>query len=207
LAPKTIAQLEYNTVTARVEKKYMGEPNRWSKGLPATSLSDLRTGQRVSEELGGDLDAVLMEADRTEPGGPLQSRGLTMPADGLACADDMCCANPAIQTIKESDTEIEHAPTTKQDAAERFPTPYHNSTHELQTDIYLRKPTGECVPGHEVQWELNPYAKICGDTSGLMGIVPDHHHIYMPAPQRKPCAPLYEPTSARSFTKLPQKES
>jgi len=61
-------------VTERADKKHMGEPNRGSKGLPATSLSDLRTGQRVLEELGGDLEAVSMEVDRREPGGPLQSR-------------------------------------------------------------------------------------------------------------------------------------
>jgi len=74
LAPTTIAQLVSNMVTERADKKHMGEPNRGSKGLPATSLSDLRTGQRVLEELGGDLEAVSMEVDRREPGGPLQSR-------------------------------------------------------------------------------------------------------------------------------------
>jgi len=74
----------------------------------------------------------------------------------------------------KTDTEIEHTSTTNQQTAGKSPKPCHHSTREIQTDIYLQTPTGEYVPGHEIQWEL----MFCGDTSGLMEIVPGHHHFW-----------------------------
>jgi len=85
---------------------------------------------------------------------------------------------PTTNSQLESDTEIEHTSTTNQDTAEKSPNPYQDPTHEPQTDIYLSTPTGGRVPWLAVQWELNPYAAVCGDTSGLMGIVPGHHHLW-----------------------------
>jgi len=73
--------------------------------------------------------------------------------------------------------EIEHPSTINQATGVKSPKPYHKPIRGIQPDIYLLTPTGECVPGHEVQWELNPYARVCGDTSRLMGIVPGHHHF------------------------------
>jgi len=86
----------------------------------------------------------------------------------------------ALTTIPppKTDTEIEHLSTINQETRVITPKTHHNSNRGIQTDIYLQTPTGECVPGHEVQWELNPYAMVCGDNSGLMGIVPGHHHFW-----------------------------
>jgi len=78
----------------------------------------------------------------------------------------------------EMNTVIEHTSTTNQDTAEKSQKTYQNSTHALQPDIFLQNPTGEYVPGQEALWELNPYAVVCGDTSGLMGIVPGHHLLW-----------------------------
>jgi len=62
-----------------------------------------------------------------------------------------------------------------------IPKPHHNPTHEPQPDIYLQTPTGEPVKEFEVQWEPNPYALACGDTSGLWGIIPGHYHLWASA--------------------------
>jgi len=54
-----------------------------------------------------------------------------------------------------------------------------------------------------VFWELNPYAEACRDTSDLFNCTRS-----LPlAIQRQPSAPLYNPTSARSSTKLPLQKS
>ena len=288
LAPKTIAQLESNTVTERVTREYKGEPNMGSIGLPATSQLDPRTGQRLSEEYGGDLDTVLMAADTMRPGGPLQSRGKIILGDRPVRADDICCANPEMQAINDlvlgkvgskaslhftrdeavvtvhlrhatipathlnmtrspsqppaleicgtysshlalsasvlaplqkrvlapttipqpkTDTEIEHTSTTNQETVEKSLKPYHNSTHELQMDIYLQTPTGEYVPGHEVHWELNPYAMVCGDTSGLMGIVPGHNHLWASTTATTLCTLVQTDLRSQFYKTPPTRES
>jgi len=57
------------------------------------------------------------------------------------------------------------------------PTTLQYSTHEPLPDIYLRTPEGKHVPELEAQWELNPHARACGDTSGLLGLKPGHYHL------------------------------
>jgi len=127
-------------------------------------------------------------------------------ADLLALLLQRALAPMTISQL-ESDTEIEHTPTTNQDAAEKSPKPYHNSTHEPQTDIYLRTPTGECVPGHEVQWEVNPYVAICGDTSGLMGIVPGHHHLWANTTATTLCTLVQTDLRSQFYKTPPARES
>jgi len=87
-------QLESTIVTERVEREYNGEPNIGSMGLSATPQRDPRTGQRLSEEYGGDLDTVLMVADMMRPEGPQQIRKETMPGGGLVRVDDICSTYP-----------------------------------------------------------------------------------------------------------------
>ena len=101
LAPKTTAQLESKTVTERVAREHKGEPNIGFIGLPATPQLDPMTGQRLSEEYGGDLDTVLMVADTLRPEGRLQIRGETMPGDRLVRVDNICCAYPEMQATKD----------------------------------------------------------------------------------------------------------
>jgi len=50
------------------------------------------------------------------------------------------------------------------------------STSEIP-DIHLRTPDGNAVSELEAQWELNPYAQECGDTSGLLGLKPGHYQL------------------------------
>ena len=105
-------------------------------------------------------------------------RHATMPATHLI--SPLQKGKLALTTIPtpKTDTEIENLSTINQESRAKTPKLHHNPYLRIQTDIYLQTPTGECVPGHEVQWELNPYAMVCGDSSGLMGIVPGHHHIW-----------------------------
>jgi len=107
----------------------------------------------------------------------------------------------------ESDTKIKNTLMTNQDAAEKFPKPHHISAHEPLTDIQLGTLTGECVPEHEAPWELNPYAKVFGDTSGLMGIVQGHHHLLANTTAKTLCALV--PTNLRSqfYKNPPTRES
>ena len=72
---------EIRTVTERVAREHKGEPNIGSMSLSATPQLDPRTGQRLSEEYGGDLDTVLKVADTLRPEGPLQICGETMLGD------------------------------------------------------------------------------------------------------------------------------
>ena len=44
-------------------------------------------------------------------------------------------------------------------------------------DIYLRTPDGIPVSEFEAQWEHNPYAQECGDTSGFLGLKPGHYQL------------------------------
>jgi len=44
-------------------------------------------------------------------------------------------------------------------------------------DIYLRTPDGIPVSELEAQWERNPYAQECGDTSGFLGLKPGHYQL------------------------------
>jgi len=209
LVPK-IAQLESNTVTERANRENKGEPKTGPIGLPSTSQSDLRMGQRPSEEYGGDLDTVLIATDTMRPGQPpvletccTYSPHLALSASVPAPLQKRELA-PTIIPQPTTDTVIYHTSTTNQETVEKSPKPYHNPTHELQTDIYLQTPTGEYVPGHEVQWEPNPYALACGDTSGFMGIQLYRATIISGSvPQRQPSVPWYKAISARSSTKLP----
>jgi len=108
-----------------------------------------------------------------------------------------------------TDTEIYHTSTTNQETVEKSPKPYYNPTHELQTDIYLQTqaPTGEYVPGQEVQWELNPYAMVCGDTSGLMGIIPGHHHLWANTTATTLCTLVQTDLRSQFYKTPPTRES
>jgi len=70
LAPKTTARLESKTVTEGGAREHKGEPNIGSMGLPATTQLDPRTGQRLSEEYGGEYDTFLKLADTLRPEEP-----------------------------------------------------------------------------------------------------------------------------------------
>jgi len=101
LAPKTTARLESKTVTEGGAREHKGEPNIGSMGLPATTQLDPRTGQRLSEEYGGNLDTFLKVADTLRPEGPLQILGDSMPGDGFVQDVDICCTYPARQATKD----------------------------------------------------------------------------------------------------------
>ena len=51
-----------------------------------------------------------------------------------------------------------------------------NPTSETP-EIYLRTPDGITVSELEAQWEYNPYAQECGDTSGFLGLKPGHYQF------------------------------
>jgi len=211
-APKTIAQLEPNIVTESANREYKGEPNMESIGPPSTSQLDPRTGQRPSEEYGSDLDIVLTATDTMRPGQPpvletccTYSSHLALRASVPAPLQKRELA-PTITPQPMTDTEIYHTSTTNQETVEQSPKPYHNSTHELQTDIYLQNPKGEHVPGHEVQWELNPYAMVCGDTSGLMGIVPAHHHLWANTTATTLCTLVQSDPRSQFYKTSPKRE-
>jgi len=70
------------------------------------------------------------------------------------------------------------ATTTKKPALNPTPVKPQNPTHEPPPDIHLQTPKGEHVQELEAQWEPNPYALACGDTSGLWGIRPGHYHLW-----------------------------
>jgi len=57
------------------------------------------------------------------------------------------------------------------------PTTLQYLTLEPLPDIYLRTPEGKHVSELEAQWEHNPYARACGDTSGLLGLKPGHYQL------------------------------
>jgi len=101
LTPKTTARLESKTVTEGGAREHKCEPNIGSMGLPATTQLDPRTGQRLSEEYGGDLDTLLKVADTLRPEGPLQILGDSMPGDGFVRDVDICCAYPGRQATKD----------------------------------------------------------------------------------------------------------
>jgi len=47
-----------------------------------------------------------------------------------------------------------------------------------QRDIHLCIPKGENVPWQDVEWEHNPYAEACHDSSDLLRIAPGHYGHY-----------------------------
>jgi len=61
---------------------------------------------------------------------------------------------PATIPPPRTDTEIEHPPAIIPATGVKPPKPYHNPTRDISPEIYIQTPTGECVPGHEVQLEL-----------------------------------------------------
>jgi len=109
----------------------------------------------------------------------------TMPGDGFARVDDKYCAYPEIQVIKD----------------------YHKATRGILSEISLQTPTGERVPGHDIQWELNPYVMVCGDNSGLMGIVPDHHHFWASTTATTLCTLVETDFRSQFYKTFPTRES
>jgi len=80
----------------------------------------------------------------------------------------------------EEDAGVDSPPTAstiKNPVLNLTPIKLQNSTHEPLPDIYLQTPKGEHVQELEAQWEPNPHALACGDTSGLWGIRPGHYHL------------------------------
>ena len=138
-----------------------------------TAATDLRHATMSATHL-------IMEGNPS-PTPALQTSGthsahLALSASVLAPPQKRILAHATIPPPR-TDTEIEHPSTINQATGVKSPKPYHNPTRGILPEIYIQTPTGECVPGHEVQWELNPYARVCGDTSGLMEIVPGHHYF------------------------------
>jgi len=167
----------FMAATERANRENKGELKTGPIGLPSISQLDLKMGPRPSEEYGGDLDTVLTTTDKRRPGQPL---GLE-----TCCTYSLHSALSAnvhapLQMMDLAHT-IKPQPTTNQETVENPLKPHHNSTHELLRDIQLRTPAGAHVSGHEVRWEPNPYALACGDTSGLMGIVPGHYPLWASA--------------------------
>jgi len=203
LVPKTTAQLESNTATERANRDNKGEPKTGPIGLPFTSQMDPRTGQRLSEEYGGDLDTVLITTDTRRPGQPPGLETCCTYSPHLALRANV----PAPLQMTELAPTIKPQLTTNQESVETPLINYHKSTHELQTDIYLRSPTGEHVPRQEALWELNPYAMACGDTSGLMGITPGHYHLWANATAATLCTLRQSNLRSQFYRTPPIRES
>jgi len=73
--------------------------------------------------------------------------------------------------------------------------------------IFIQTPTGECVPGHEVQWELHPFASVCGDTSKLMEIIPGHHNFQASATGMEFCTLIETDLRSQFYRTPPIRES
>ena len=114
---------------------------------------------------------------------------------------------PMIIPQPTTDTLLYCTSTTNQEIVVEIPKPHHNPTYEPQPDIYLQTPTGEHVPGYEVQWEPNPYALACGDTSGLMGIIPGHYHLWASATATTLCTLARSDLHSQFYKTPPKRES
>jgi len=209
LVPK-IAQLESNTGTERANRENKGELKTGLIGLPSTSQLDLRMGQRPSEEYGGDLDTASIATDTMRPGQPPVLETCCSYSPHLALSASVPLQKkelvPMIIPQPTTDTFIYHTSMPNQETVEKAPKPHHNPTNEPQADIYLKTPTGKHVPGHEVQWEPNPYALACGDTSGLMGIVPGHYHLRASATATTLCTLVRSDLRSQFYKTPPLKE-
>ena len=67
MAPKTTAHPKSDTDVEKDKRKNKGEPNTRLMGPPDTPHSELRTGQRPSEEYLCDLDAAKKGLSELEP--------------------------------------------------------------------------------------------------------------------------------------------
>ena len=105
-----------------------------------------------------------------------------------------------------TDTLLTCRYTTTQESVIEIPKPHHNPTHEPQPDIYLQTPTGEHVKELEAQWELNPYALACGDTSGLWGIIPGHYHLWASATATALCTLARSNFRSQFYKTSPKRE-
>jgi len=186
LVPRT-AQLEPNTVTERANRENKGELKKEHTGLPSTSQKDFKTGQRQPEEHRGDLVTASTATNTKRPVQPPILETCCSYSPHLALSASLPAPLqkriwvPMIIPQPTTDTLLSCGSTTNQETVIEIPKPHHNPTHEPQLDIYLQTPTGEHVSGYEVQWEPNPYALACGDTSGLLGIIPGHYHLWASA--------------------------
>jgi len=80
-------------------------------------------------------------------------------------------------------------------------------TPATSQEIFIQTPTGVCVPGHEVQWELTPFASVRGDTSKLMEITPGHHNFQASATAMEFCTLTETDLRSQFYRTPPIKES
>ena len=88
------------------------------------------------------------------------------------------------------------------------PTPIklQKPTDEPLPDIYLQTPKGEHVQELEAQWEPNPHARACGDTSGLWGLKPGHYHLKANITATDLCNLAHSDLRSQFYKTCPKKE-
>jgi len=165
LVPKKIAQPESDTESEKEKKEDKDEFNMSPIGLQDSSRSDLKIGQRPSEEHLCNLDAV--------------KEGLTVPEP-----------TEHTPTIKK-DTEIKPS-NPNQDSSQGhqrdiyFCTPKGENVpwQDVRRNVVYWNPNGRS----SMKWERNPYAGACRDTSDLLGIAPGHYHLQSSHTAKTRCA-------------------
>ena len=106
-----------------------------------------------------------------EPEKDATGSSLTLPRD-YSAGKQLLLEDVGVETYAKDNPPT---PKTTNPVPKPILTPL-NPTSETP-DIYLRTPDGIPLTELDAQWEHNPYAQECSDTSGFLGLKPGHYQL------------------------------